>query len=110
MFSGFADVFGVKSSAATSMDLAKRLKTDGITHIFTVGLAGDFCVKFTALDAKKEGFEVCVIEDATRCVHTAEGGWGLIKEELAKSEIQVVCIDGPEVQRVRVINQTLAIL
>lgn len=104
MFSGFADVFGANSAAATSMDLAKRLKTDRITHVFTVGLAGDFCVKFTALDAKKEGFEVCVIEDATRCVHTAEGGWEATIEELAKSEIQVVCVDGPEVQRVRAIS------
>lgn len=104
MFSGFADVFGVKSPVATSMDLAKRLKVDGITHVFTVGLAGDFCVKFTALDAKQEGFEVCVIEEATRCVNTAQGGWGATREELAKSEIHIVHIDGPELQRVRAIG------
>lgn len=101
MFSGFADVFGNKSSMATSMDLAELLKTARITHVFTVGLAGDFCVKCTALDAKKEGFEVCVIEEATRCVDSGEKGWGAAKEELARSGIQVVQIDGSEVQRVR---------
>lgn len=101
MFSGFADVFGSKSSVAASMDLAGRLKVPGITHVFTVGLAGDFCVKCTALDAKNEGFEVYVIEEATRCVDAGGNEWRAAKEELAKSGIQVVHIDGPEVQRVR---------
>jgi len=37
-------------------------------RLFLTGLAFDFCVGFTALDAVKEGFEVFVIEDATRSV------------------------------------------
>lgn len=101
MFSGFADVFGNKSSVAASMDLAERLKNARVTHVFTVGLAGDFCVKCTALGAKKEGFEVCVIEEATRCVDAGEKGWGAAKNELANSGIEVTHINGPEVQRVR---------
>jgi len=101
MFSAFADIFGNKTSMATNMDLAERLKIARITHVFTVGVAGDFCVKCTALDAKKEGFEVCVIEEATKSVDSGEKGWGAAKEELARSGIHVVHIDGSNVQRIR---------
>jgi len=101
MFSGFADVFGNKSSMATSMDLAERLKAAGITHVFIVGVAGDFCIKCTALDAKKEGFEVFVIEETTRCVDRGEKGWEAAKVELAESAIHIIHIDGSEIQRVR---------
>ena len=66
MFSGFADVFGSKSSKTASHDLAELLHGAGITHVFTVGLAGDFCVKCTALDAKKEPIEVYVVQEANR--------------------------------------------
>lgn len=101
MFSGFADVFGSKSSDAASMDLAGRLKSAGITHVFTVGIAGDFCVRYTALDAKKAGFDVHVIEEATRSVDAGEKGWGAAKVQMEKAGIKTISINGPEVERVR---------
>jgi nicotinamidase/pyrazinamidase len=45
-------------------DLAKFLKKKKVTNLFIGGLALDYCVKDTAIDASKEGFEVVVIEDA----------------------------------------------
>jgi nicotinamidase/pyrazinamidase len=36
--------------------------------VFVTGLATDFCVAWTALDARKAGFNVYVIEDATRAI------------------------------------------
>ena len=101
MFSGFADVFGNKSSIAASIDLASALRTADITHVFVVGLAGDFCVKCTALDARKEGFEVFVIEEATRCVDDGERGWAAAKEEMRKRGVGIVKLMGEEVRRVR---------
>ncbi len=101
MFSGFADVFGNKSSDATSIDLADTLKDAGITHVFVVGLAGDYCVKCTAIDAKKEEFEVYVIEDVTRSVDVGEKGWGASKKEMEKIGIMIIRSDGPEVERVK---------
>lgn len=101
MFSGFSDVFGCKSSDAASMDLAKRLKKTGITHVYTVGIAGDCCVKCTALDAKKEGFKVYVIEEATRSVDRGAKGWGAAKDEMEKAGIKIVNINGPEIDSVR---------
>ena len=101
MFSGFADVFGNKSSDAASIDLADTLKDAGITHVFVVGLAGDYCVKCTAIDAKKEEFEVYVIEDVTRSVDAGEKGWEASKEEMEKIGIMIIRFNGPEVERVK---------
>ena len=101
MFSAFADVFGNKSSEASSIDLADTLKDAGITHIFVVGLAGDYCVRYTAIDAKKEGFEVFVVEDVTRSVDAGEKGWGAAKEDMEMKGITVIRFHGPELERVK---------
>jgi nicotinamidase/pyrazinamidase len=50
----------------TVTGLAGYLKARGIKTVYVTGLATDFCVAWTALDARKAGFEVYVIEDATR--------------------------------------------
>jgi len=50
----------------TATGLAGYLKARGIKTVYVTGLATDFCVAWTAMDARKNGFEVYVIEDATR--------------------------------------------
>lgn len=50
----------------TTTGLAGYLKARDIDTVFITGLATDFCVAWTALDARKLGFNVYVIEDATR--------------------------------------------
>jgi nicotinamidase/pyrazinamidase len=50
----------------TSTGLEGYLKQRGIEKLFVTGLATDFCVAWTALDARKAGFVVYVIEDACR--------------------------------------------
>ncbi len=52
----------------TATGLGGYLKQRGIKTVFVAGLATDFCVAWTALDARKAGFEVYVIEDATRAI------------------------------------------
>ena len=52
----------------TSTGLAGYLKGRGIKTVFVTGLATDFCVAWTAMDARKHGFEAYVIEDATRAI------------------------------------------
>jgi nicotinamidase/pyrazinamidase len=42
------------------------LTSRGITHVVVCGLAFEYCVGFTALDAAKRGFQVCVVGAATR--------------------------------------------
>lgn len=50
----------------TSTGLAGYLKARGIKTVYVTGLATDFCVAWTAMDARKLGFEVYVVEDACR--------------------------------------------
>jgi nicotinamidase/pyrazinamidase len=52
----------------TATGLAGYLKARGIKTLYITGLATDFCVAWTAIDARKAGFEVYVIEDATRAI------------------------------------------
>ena len=64
-YSGF-----VEADRRTRTGLAGFLKERGITRVVCVGLATDFCVSWTALDARAEGFETAVIEDACRGIDT----------------------------------------
>jgi len=58
---------GYSGFAAT--DLANDLREHGIKRVFVCGLATDYCVKATALDAKRLGFDVIVITDAIAAVN-----------------------------------------
>ena len=49
-------------------DLAAQLRARGVERVYVGGLALDYCVDATALDAKKAGFDTFVIIDATRAV------------------------------------------
>ena len=50
----------------TPTGLAGYLKERGLTRVFVAGLATDFCVAWTAMDAEHSGFETYVIDDASR--------------------------------------------
>ncbi|WP_312145422.1 bifunctional nicotinamidase/pyrazinamidase [Brevundimonas sp.] len=52
----------------TATGLAGLLRDRGVTRVFLCGLAYDYCVRFTAEDAVREGFEAVVIEDACRAI------------------------------------------
>lgn len=52
----------------TPTGLAGYLRERGTKTVYVTGLATDFCVAWTALDARKRGFAVYVVEDATRAI------------------------------------------
>lgn len=58
----------MEADRKTKTGLAGYLKARNITTCYCVGLATDFCVGWTALDARKEGFQATVIEDACRAI------------------------------------------
>ena len=59
-YSGFFDNGHRKATG-----LGEWLKAKGITEVYVCGLATDYCVKFTALDAMQLGFKTYLIEDAS---------------------------------------------
>ena len=52
-----------------STGLGEWLKAKEVAEVFVCGLATDYCVKFTALDAADAGFRTCFIQDASRGVN-----------------------------------------
>jgi nicotinamidase/pyrazinamidase len=67
-----------EADGKTTTGLAAYLKARNIERVFLAGLATDFCVAWSALDARKAGFETYVIEDACRGIDTQgslAGAW-----------------------------------
>ena len=64
-YSGFQE-----ADRKTKTGLEGYLGERGIKRLFIAGLATDFCVNWTAVDAAAAGFEVYVIEDACRAIDT----------------------------------------
>ena len=62
-----------QNSAFDQTGLAVQLRKDSIRRLWVAGLAEDVCVLATVLDARREGFEVVLIQKAT-CPITLEGG------------------------------------
>ena len=60
----------VEADKKTQTGLGGYLKQRGIRRVFFAGLATDFCVAWSALDARRQGFEGLVIEDACRGIDT----------------------------------------
>lgn len=60
----------VEADGMTRTGLAGYLRERGLTRLFVAGLATDFCVSWTALDAIEAGFEAVVVEDACRAINT----------------------------------------
>jgi nicotinamidase/pyrazinamidase len=75
-YSGFFDNGHKKATG-----LAGYLRERGVNSVFVCGLAGDYCVFFTAKDALAEGFQTTIIEDATRAIDNDD-------YEKAKDEIR----------------------
>jgi nicotinamidase/pyrazinamidase len=58
----------LEADRKTTTGLAGYLKERGLSELFVCGLATDFCVAWTALDALAAGFDVTVIEEACRAI------------------------------------------
>lgn len=74
-------------SGFQATDLAARLAARGIRRVFVCGLATDYCVKATALDARRAGLDVVVIEDAIRGVEVKAGDCAKAVDEMRASAI-----------------------
>jgi nicotinamidase/pyrazinamidase len=73
--------------------LGEYLKSQGVDEVFVCGLATDYCVKFTALDAVDLGFKTYLIEDASRGVNVKEGDVERAIEEMREHGVTVIRVD-----------------
>jgi nicotinamidase/pyrazinamidase len=71
----------------TTTGLAAYLKARKLKRLFVAGLATDFCVAWTALDARKAGFETYVVEDACRGIDT-QGSLAKAWTDMAKAGVK----------------------
>ncbi len=77
-------------SAFDGTDLALQLRQLGVEEVWVGGLATDYCVKNTVLDALKEGFRVKALEDAMRAVEVNPGDGERAIEEMRAAGAELV--------------------
>jgi nicotinamidase/pyrazinamidase len=74
---------------ARATELEPLLRAQAVTTVLIVGLATDYCVYQTALDAQRRGFRTIVLADATRAVERAPGDGTRALERLRASGVEV---------------------
>ncbi len=88
-YHGHADSYSAFTEAdrTTTTGLAAYLRARGFTSVYVTGLATDFCVAWTALDAREAGFETAVIEDACRGID-AQGSLAKAWDDMAAAGVR----------------------
>lgn len=76
-----------EADGKTTTGLAAYLKARKLQRLFLAGLATDFCVAWTAMDARKAGFDAYVIEDACRGIDT-QGSLAKAWADMAKAGVK----------------------
>ncbi|WP_207533114.1 bifunctional nicotinamidase/pyrazinamidase [Desertivirga arenae] len=82
-YSAFYDNGHLKPTGLTGL-----LRNRSVTEVYVAGLAADYCVYFTALDAITEGFRTYYIQDATRAIN--QQGFEKAKKQLSDQGCEVI--------------------
>jgi len=83
-YSGFFD-----NGHRRSTGLGEYLRDQGVTDVYILGLATDYCVKYSALDALKLGFTTHVIEDGCRGVELNDGEVQSALDEMRAAGVEI---------------------
>jgi nicotinamidase/pyrazinamidase len=84
-YSGFYDNGHRKATGLTEF-----LREREVIDVYILGLATDYCVKFTALDARRDGFSAYLIEDGCRGVELDQGDVDRAIEELRRDGVAIL--------------------
>ncbi|MBI4660319.1 MAG: bifunctional nicotinamidase/pyrazinamidase [Verrucomicrobia bacterium] len=84
-YSGFFD-----NGHRRATGLGEWLKDQGVTEVYVCGLATDYCVKFTALDAAALGLTTYLLEDACRGVNLMPNDVRNALEEMRRAGVKIV--------------------
>lgn len=80
-------------SGFAGTDLADRLQKRGVRRVFVAGLATDYCVKATAIEAVQNGFETYVLTDAIRAVEAQPGDGERALHAMAEAGVRAITSD-----------------
>lgn len=103
-YSGFGPPF--RNPAVGMSTLDATLKAAHVSRVFVVGLAYDFCVKSTALDAVEHGYETFVIEDATKAVMQDAESLEKTRSELRKAGVEIISMDSDVLHAIKAVGQS----
>lgn len=84
-YSGFFD-----NAHRRSTGLGDFLRACGAGAVYILGVATDYCVKFSALDARRLGFQVSVVEDGCRGVELRTGDVERAIDEMRRSGVTIL--------------------
>ncbi|KAL7275375.1 NAD(+) salvage pathway protein [Rhizina undulata] len=109
MYSAFTDPFHLPpfthdSNSVCTSDLPELLHEKGITHVYVVGLAFDYCVKATAIDAVKFGYKTFVVREGVKAVSPGEGA-DKAEKEMTEAGVQIISQDGEELEWVKALRK-----
>ncbi len=82
-----------ENDRATPTGLAGYLRERGLTRIFLAGLAYDYCVAYSALDARRLGWPVAIVRDACRAIDPAQRA---VRMEAELRKAGAVIVEGVE--------------
>ena len=88
-YSGF-----LENDKKTPTGLKGYLTDKGIKKVYVTGLATDYCVLYTAMDAKSAGFEVYLVSDACRGVDFPEGNVDKAIQQMQENGIKIITSGG----------------
>ena len=78
-----------ENDRATATGLAGYLRERGLARVFIAGLAYDYCVAYSALDARRLGFPAMIIRDACRAIDL-DGSVAMMEKEFAGAGVELV--------------------
>ena len=84
-YSGFFD-----NGQRKATGLGDYLKSEGVKEVYILGLATDYCVKYTALDALGMGFDTKLVVDACRGVNLNPGDVDKAVSEMQEKGVQII--------------------
>ncbi len=84
---------------ARDTGLSGLLRSQGVSTVFLLGLATDYCVKYTALDAREIGFDVTIVTDGCRAVDLTPGDGERALEEMRAAGCRM--LDSDQVLQLR---------
>ena len=87
---------GYSDFESTNLDLAAYLREQGVEELFVCGLATDYCVKETVLDALRHGFTAIVLTDCVRAVDVQPGDGQRALQEMQDHGARIMASDDIE--------------